>query len=325
MRILLTSVGRRGYLAKFFKEALSQGDEVWGADNSPYAPAFHYCSNAVLLPLVTDDDYVDRLLSYCKANSIDMVVPLIDPELEILAAARERFYAEDIMVVISPLKTCEIAFDKYLTYQFGKEYGIAVPETVLNVEDALSLIDTGKLSWPVVVKHRKGSASMNITFCHEPDQLRNAFEHCPFPMIQEFVGGDEYGYDLFGDLDYKPISVFCKKKLKMRAGETDKAISTNDPELIDMGRKVLENLELFGPMDMDILISEDGPKLLELNPRFGGGYPCGHLSGADFPKKLMAIRRGEKLPTDIGSCPNGIVMLKQDEIISHDCSNFKSI
>ena len=325
MRILLTSVGRRGYLVKFFKETLANNDQIWGADNSKYAPAFHYCDNAFLLPKVTDTDYVDSLINFCKKNKIDMVIPLVDPELEVLAAQRQRFYDENIMVVISHPKTIEIAFDKYLTYKFGKENGINVPITVLSVEEALKLIDEGKLKWPVAVKHRKGSASMNITYCQNKKRLRSVFETCPFPMIQEFVDGDEYGYDLFSDFDYRPISVFCKKKIKMRAGETDQAISTDNPQLIELGLKIARNLQIFGPTDVDVLISPQGPKLLEINPRFGGGYPCSHLAGANFPAKLIAIRNGQKLTADIGSCPAGVVMLKQDEIISHNCNNFKSI
>lgn len=325
MRILLTSVGRRGYLVKFFKEALTNNDQIWGADNSKYAPAFHYCDNAFLLPKVGDADYVDNLINFCKKNKIDIIIPLIDPELEVLAAQRQRFYDENIMAVISPPKTVEIAFDKYLTYKFGAENGINVPVTVLSVEEALQLIAEDNLNWPVAVKHRKGSASMNITYCKNEKQLRSAFENCPFPMIQEFIDGDEYGYDLFGDFEYKPISVYCKKKLQMRAGETDKAISTDNPELIALGLKIAQNLQIFGPTDVDVMISPDGPKLLEINPRFGGGYPCSHLAGADFPAKLIAIRKGQKLTPDIGSCPAGVVMLKQDEIISHNCDNFKSI
>jgi carbamoyl-phosphate synthase large subunit len=325
MRILLTSVGRRGYLVKFFKESLGKNDQVWGADNSEYAPAFHYCDNTLLISKVTDPGYTDRLLSFCKNNKIDMVIPLIDPELEVLAYQRDRFYREDIMVVISPPETVGIAFDKYLTYQFGKDHGINVPETALTIEDALGLIEQKKMSWPVMVKHRKGSASMNITKCFDEKQLKNAFETCPFPMIQEFIDGDEYGYDTFCDFDFRPISVFCKKKLQMRAGETDKAVSTDDRQLIDFGLKVVQNLKIFGPTDLDVLISPQGPKLIEINPRFGGGYPCSHLAGANFPAKLIAIRKGQKLTPDIGSCPAGVVMLKQDEIIRLEHSNLESI
>ena len=137
-------------------------------------------------------------------------------------------------------------------------------------------------------------------------------------MIQEILEGIEYGYDLLGDTDFRPVSVYCKEKLAMRAGETDKAVSTADPALIGFGQKLLENMKLLGPADVDVIVDGDGPKLLEINPRFGGGYPCSHMAGADFCKKIIAMQNGQSLTPDIGSCPGGVAMLKQDEIIQPD-------
>jgi carbamoyl-phosphate synthase large subunit len=325
MRVLISSVGRRGYLVKFFKEALGSDGEVWGGDYSRYAPAFHCCDKSVLLPKVTDSDYVEQLIGFCQKNQIDVVVPLIDPELEVLAAHRERFYDAGIMVVVSPPQTVQIAFDKYLTYKFGKDSGIAVPETVVTIREAEELLAAGKLKWPVVVKPRKGSASADITYCHNERQMKNAFESCPNPMIQECMKGQEYGYDILGDRNCRPISVFCKRKLAMRAGETDKAVSTADAELIALGQKLAEKLPIFGPADVDVMVTDDGPKLLEINPRFGGGYPCSHQAGANFPAKLIAMCRNQRLTPDIGSCPAGVYMLKQYEIVFPSRKSLESI
>jgi carbamoyl-phosphate synthase large subunit len=143
-------------------------------------------------------------------------------------------------------------------------------------------------------------------------------------MIQEFIGGDEYGFDLFCDKNFKPISVFCKKKLAMRAGETDKAVSVNDKKFTDLGIKIAEAFPVFGPADVDVKMLNNTPVLLEINPRFGGGYPCAHLCGADFPAKLVAIYKGQKLIPDIGDYKAGIYMLKQDEIISWTETDIKS-
>ena len=325
MRVLLSSVGRRGYLVKFFKEALGKDGQVWGGDNSKLVPAFAYCDNTVLLPKITEPDYADKLLRFCNENRINMIIPLIDPELEIFALKRQTFSDSGIMAVVSPIETVQICFDKYLTYQFGKENRIAVPETVLTIEEALDLVERKEFNWPLVVKPRKGSASANITYCHDQTALKTAFENCPLPMIQEFIDGDEYGYDIFSDTDFRPVSIFCKKKLAMRAGETDKARSTNNKELIDFGLKIAQNLKIFGPLDADVMISKTGPKLLELNPRFGGGYPCSHLAGADFPAKLIRMFKNEHIKPDIGSCPEGIYMFKQDEIISPSAKTLESV
>ncbi len=323
MRILLSSVGRRGYLVKYFKDALGQGGEVWGADSSVYAPGFAYCDQHIILPEVSNPAYGIQLLTHCVENKIDIVIPLIDPELEVLARKKQLFVDKGIMVVISPAATVEMAFDKYKTWEFAVQHGIPTPRTVLAVDVAMDNIRNGRMHWPLVVKPRKGSASLDITWCRDEIQLCGAVDSCPDPMIQQFVDGPEYGFDLFGDDQFRPISVYCKKKLTMRAGETDKAVSANAPALIEFGTKLLGALELFGPADVDVILSQTGPQLLEINPRFGGGYPCSHLAGADFCRKLIDLRNGKSLTPDIGSCPEGVCMLKQDEIIRPDWNGLK--
>jgi carbamoyl-phosphate synthase large subunit len=325
MRILLSSVGRRGYLVKYFKQAVGNAGEVWGADSSSYAPAFRYCDHVMLLPRVGEAGYGDKLLALCRKNKIDMVVPLIDPELEVLAAHYDEFRSNGVMAVVSPARTIDIAFDKYQTWLHAKQAGIDVPETVTTIEEALKFISAGKFAWPVMVKPRRGSASMYVYNCRNEDELQLAFRNCPAPMIQQFISGDEYGYDIFCDSDFKPVSVFCKLKLAMRAGETDKAVSVNDKKLIDLGVKIARAFPMFGPADVDVRTGNKGPVLLEINPRFGGGYPCSHLCGADFPAKLIAICKGQKLIPNIGGYKAGVYMLKQDEIISPTADELKTI
>jgi carbamoyl-phosphate synthase large subunit len=315
---LLTSIGRRGYLVKYFKDAIGDSGKVFGADNCTYSPAFAYCDGTAVLPRVEESHYVQTLLDICHDNKIDVVIPLIDPELEILAPCAQQFSDAGILLLVSPIGTIQMASDKYLTSQFAKEMGLSAPQTFIEIAPALDQLTAGALNWPVIVKPRKGSASRDIMICHDKLQLEAAFEAIESAMIQEFAEGTEYGYDLFGDFDFNPISVYCKEKIVMRAGETDKAVSTADPALIGFGQKLLENMKLIGPADVDVIVGGDGPKLLEINPRFGGGYPCSHLAGADFCRKVIAMRNGEPLTPDIGACPDGTVMLKQDEIIQPD-------
>jgi carbamoyl-phosphate synthase large subunit len=191
MRVLLSSVGRRGYLAKYFKQAVGDAGEVWGADSSNYAPAFRYCDHILLLPRVGEAGYADKLLALCRKNKIDMVVPLIDPELVILADEFEKFRSNGVIAVVSPPTTIQIAFDKYQTYLHAKKAGIEVPETVTTIEEARKLIASGKLSWPVIVKPRKGSASMFVNSCGNESELKLAFQNCPDPVIQQFAPGEE--------------------------------------------------------------------------------------------------------------------------------------
>lgn len=325
MRILLTSIGRRGYLARYFREALGTFGQVWGGDCSRLASAFHNCHHSLILPCVTDKNYIEEIFGLCRRHNIDMLIPLIDPELEVLSAVRQRFFDAGIMLVVSPIKSVEISFDKYFTFQFGRQNEIPVPETVLTLEDANRYLADGRFQWPLVVKARRGSASAHIHVCASLKELKTSFKTTPLPMIQEYLDGAEFGYDIFGDHQFRPVSVFCKKKLAMRAGETDKAVSVNTPELTKFGLKIANAIQIFGPADADVIFSGKHPKLLEINPRFGGGYPCSHLSGADFPAKLVRLCRGKSLEPDIGSYQEGVYMLKQDEIICRSAGMIDSI
>lgn len=127
MKILLSSVGRRGYLVKYFKEALGLGNQVWGADNSACAPGFSYCDKTILLPEVIKDHYPQVLLEICQTNKIDVVIPLIDPELEVLASWQKVFSDAGVMLLVSPEETVRMASDKYETYQFATENALSAP------------------------------------------------------------------------------------------------------------------------------------------------------------------------------------------------------
>ena len=187
MNILLSSVGRRGYLVKYFKEALGPDGQVWGADNSPCSPAFAYCDGTAIVPEVKNENYPQVMLQICCTNRIDVVIPLIDPELEVLAVYQKTFAEAGVMLLISPESTIQTASDKYLTWQFANSKGLAAPQTFIDTDEALAHLEAGDLKWPVVVKARKGSASINITECYDKLQLQAAFEATPDPMIGQYI------------------------------------------------------------------------------------------------------------------------------------------
>jgi hypothetical protein len=189
--------------------------------------------------------------------------------------------------------------------------GKRLPQTFIAIADALDQVAAGAVDWPLMVKPRRGSASMNLTCCYDRIQLEGAFEACPQPMIQEVLKGTEYGFDLFADTCHRPVSVYCKRKLAMRAGETDKAVSTNNPVLIEFGVNLLDGSISTPPPAartvVDVIVDKDGPKLLN-QPAFGEAN-LSHWAGRRSAKNL-AMRKGQPLTPDIGACRT-ICMLKR--------------
>jgi len=111
-------------------------------------------------------------------------------------------------------------------------------------------------------------------------------------MIQEKIIGIEYGLDILNDFARKSVIVYAKQKLAMRAGETDKAVLRNKPDLEKVGFKIGNALGHIGNLDCDIFESNGNYFLIEMNPRFGGGYPFSHKAGANFPAALCSWIEG---------------------------------
>ena len=141
------------------------------------------------------------------------------------------------------------------------------------------------------------------------------FDYAPDMIVQQRVAGQEHSLDVLNDLERRTVSVIVKRKILMRAGETDQAETVRHPGAVAVGARLGAALGHVGPLDVDLFIDGDTITVLELNPRFGGAYPVSHLAGADFPRRIVAMLRGEPLAPAIGVHPAGVRMMKDLAIL----------
>ena len=310
MNILFTCAGRRTYLLKYFKENLSEGDKIVATDMQLSAPALQVADVKIQVHAVYDPEYVNITLRICEEQKIDALFSLNDLELPIIAENKARFEAIGVKVVVSDPKVIDIAFDKYKTAQWVESLGLKSPKTFVRLEDAKRALESGELHFPLFMKPRWGSGSIGLESIADMEEL-DIYYHLlmkkikktilatasvgdEYIMIQEKLTGSEYGLDIMNDLDGKNIGVSVKQKLAMRSGETDKAVTVDLPEVREMGRKIGEALGHIGNLDVDIMQRADGAYcVLELNPRFGGGFPFSYEAGVNFPKALIQMIKGE--------------------------------
>ncbi len=306
MNVLLTCAGRRNYLVHYFSEALGGNGKVFAADTSADAPAMAEADRAFVVPPVNASGYPSALLAICKAHDVRLLVPLNDLELPVLAAQRRIFLDNGIIPVVSTPEVIDTCFDKLKTTQFIAGLGLSGPVTTANLLETDALLKTGALRFPIVVKPRWGSASIGIEFPEDREELDLAFtlvrkrvmrtflagvsanDPDGYILIQEKLGGQEYGLDVVNDLNGRHVATFIKRKLAMRAGETDRAETVDQPALRDLGARIGTALGHVGNLDCDVFLTPDGPRVLEMNPRFGGGYPFSHEAGANLPAVLLA-------------------------------------
>lgn len=311
MNILFTCAGRRTYLLKYFKEQLGIDGIIVGTDMQLTAPALSAADVKEQVPAVYADDYIDRTLEICRKHKINAVVSLNDLELPILAKNRQRFEREGVTLIVSDPEVIDICFDKYRTAQYVESIGLKSPKTYVNLDGAIEALKNGELAFPLVLKPRWGSGSIGIEFVNDFDELHDVYaqllkkvkksilgtasQGSEYILIQEAIKGQEYGMDVMNDLHGNNRGVSVKMKLAMRAGETDKARTVNNDEIRAIGRKLGQNLRHIGNLDVDIFEHNGQYYVLELNPRFGGGFPFSYEAGVNFPKAIIEWLKGNEI------------------------------
>lgn len=315
INILILSAGTRDKVVQYFRKAFSGKGNVIATDMSELAPALYDADKYYIVPKMTAPNYLDVILDICKKEKITGVLSLIDPELSLLAENIRKFEAIGTKVIGSSYELCELALDKFQMYNWLTEHNYKCAKSYMDKEVFFADVEAGKISYPVFVKPARGSASIAISKVYDKETVELLFAHDEGLMIQEFLDGQEIGADVYIDMVSKEIvSIFTKKKIKMRAGETDKAVSFKDEKLFTLIEKFVSEAGYIGQIDIDIFEINGEYYISEVNPRFGGGYPHAYESGCDHMTLIAENLAGRVNNVSIGNYDNGIYMMKYNEV-----------
>ncbi|MEG2700526.1 MAG: ATP-grasp domain-containing protein, partial [Hungatella sp.] len=264
------------------------------------------------------DHYIPFLLDYCKKENIQVLLSLFDIDLPILSRHKAEFAAQGVQVIVSDPEVIDVCNDKLLMSIFLRERDFATPDCYLSVEEAKEAVEEGSLCYPVMIKPRWGMGSLAIYQADNEEELEVFYqkskreigrsylkyeseadlEHAV--LIQQRIGGQEYGLDVIQDLNRIYQTTIVKEKIAMRSGETDCARVVELPNLRELGAKIGSELGHIANLDMDIILSDGIPYIIDMNARFGGGYPYSHMAGVNLPRVILDWVRGQKAdPTDL--------------------------
>ncbi len=332
MNILFTSVGRRGYLLEYFRNALAGKGQVHAANSSPDVPAFYYADKTVITPLIYSADYIDFIFDYCLHENIRAVIPLFDIDIPILAAQHDKFNDAGIKIIAPSLDKSIICNDKLKTAKFLSRRGYLTPATFISLNAVYEALDRKDIRFPLIIKPRWGMGSIGVQKVSNLDELivifsivrrevlatylkyESAIDINGAVIVQNMLPGQEFGLDVVNDLDGKYMTTFVKRKVAMRSGETDIAKIENDQALIDLGARIGSDIGHLGNLDVDVFKYRDQVYVLELNARFGGGYPFSHLAGADVPKAIVNWLIGKSIKPEWLTVADAVVGFKDIKI-----------
>jgi carbamoyl-phosphate synthase large subunit len=334
VKILLCSVGRRPYLVRWFREALIENGvdgEVIAADLDPLSPARSFADSFVHAPSVADPSYREWLSATLGDYKVDLAVSINDFELSEWAQISNDANWNPLVRLKADCQY--LVEDKLAMAERLREKGILAPQTWRGTA-ATDLASTDK---KYVTKGRFGSASRGLNFTHSTNltaaiaaaitevttrqgQSAESQTTCApedLVVIQEQVVGTEYGLDVISDLHGNYAGVLARKKISMRAGETDRAVSVDPETFEEVARRISDAVPHPGTMDVDVIVDNEGNIfVIDINPRFGGGYPFSHLAGAKIPNAYIAWAAGLKVDPAWLRSESGVTGSKCVEVIA---------
>jgi carbamoyl-phosphate synthase large subunit len=300
--ILLTGAGKRYDIVSCFSRLTT----TVVTDPAPLAPAQYAAQIHASVPLIDDPGYVPALEALCEQHRVGAVLPLTDLDIEVLAAAHA---AGRLPALVPAPEIARATYDKYETHLLLERLGLPSPPT------ALPTADLAALHYPVMVKPRRGSGARSIHLAHDAEQARFFVDYVSEPtMIQRAMNGPECSIDCLGDLSGRCLNAIPRTMLESRGGESIKGEVIHDTELIELGRQVMETLEVRGPATIQVFRDPDiGIGITDVNTRFGGAFPApayAALPGRTYPELIVALAAGETVEPHVGEFRSGMTFTR---------------
>jgi carbamoyl-phosphate synthase large subunit len=311
---MISSAGRRVELIECFRRAareLGSDLHVAAADAAPeLSAACHLADAALRVPRCDTPEFVPSLLEICSARGIQLIVPTIDPELRAFAGERGAFQQSGALAAVSSPEVIAIARNKLETHRFFTSLGVRTPET-FPLSEALANLQL--LKFPAIVKPLRGSASIGVKRVDNRAELEGVSVPTEDYIVQEFVPGREYTVNIFFDRERLRCAV-PHWRIETRAGEVSKGITEKHPGLLAIAEKIGEALagRAFGALCFQAIVDQRAEaSVIELNARFGGGYPLTDHAGAPFARWLLELAAGRPCSAH-DNWRSGVQMLRYD-------------
>ena len=313
--IMLSASGRRVSLLRILQQSIATmglPGEVIATDISRACPAMHAGTRTIIVPSYRDPGCLEFLLDMVARNHIRLIVPTIDTELPFYAQHADAFAARGCRINISSPEVVNIGNDKLLTHQFLVQAGIPTVRQQ-TLEDALASAET--LELPVVIKPRCGSASIGVSVARTVEQAHARSSEKNL-LVQFQAQGQEYTVDIFVDRHGECQCALPRLRLETRAGEVSRGVTARNPAVASLARKVARALpKAYGVLNIQMFydVKTNTSAVIEINPRFGGGYPLTHEAGAPMTTWLIEDVLGLPSSASDQTWREGVVMLRYDE------------
>jgi carbamoyl-phosphate synthase large subunit len=317
VNILISSAGRRVGLMNCFRESLSElgvSGRIIAVDATPYSAAVQLADDFYLVPRCTDPNFIPEIQQICEQEEVHLVVPTIDTELPAYAAATGCFRKQGTGIAISSPETVAICYNKVLTHEWLVAHGVPVPR---QAAPEFVLGDSGAWTLPLIIKPIDGSGSLGVRVVTSFAELAALVSKSNDVIVQECIEGAEHTINVFVNRRGRCLCAVPHFRMEVRGGEVSKGVTVKNRKMIELANSIVESMPgAYGPLNVQCFCTAAGDlKVIEVNARFGGGYPLAHRAGAPVTSWLIEEILGREPQEPFDGWEDGLTMLRYDEAV----------
>jgi carbamoyl-phosphate synthase large subunit len=309
VNVLVTSAGSIPGVAVI--EALRNQHEVpvriVAADMDELSAGFLLSDARHVVPPANSPEFMSTIRRICQQESIAVVYPIIDEELQCFADHAASLKQSGVRVITNSPETVRITKDKILTAVRCREVGVAIPTTLLPEE----VTENNLPPFPLIVKPRNGRGSLGVHKAHDREELQFYLSRLSNPIVQQFIEGTEYTIDVLTDFEEKLLSLVPKERILVKSGMQTKGRTVNDQQLMDFASHVVRGFRLFPRGNIQCIRDASGKIwLIEVNPKFAASLPFTVAAGVNAPLILLKLHLGKSVQPLLGKFQSNLVMLR---------------
>lgn len=252
-----------------------------------------------LVPKASDPGYLDAIKEVVSKHSVGIVIPMSEPELAATLPFQEL--APGVKWITAGVCVVKAGLDKLETMNALKGLGISVPWT-RPVSDGRPAV------YPCILKNRTGSGSRAVFIVADDDEADYLAKRHPNAIFQELLGTveQEVTCAVYRRQDGKVSSLLMLRRLT--GGFTGWAKIIKDEETARMCEAIANGLDLRGSMNVQLRLTDKGPRVFEINPRFSSTVLMRHRLG--YTDVLWAIEEAEGKQVVFPEIPQGRIMVR---------------
>ncbi len=310
LAVLVTSVGNKVELLRIWQQVLRRNHGfLIGVDSNPNALARCECDLFLEMPATNSKGFWPAIQEIIKKHNVRLIVPIKSEDLLPWAQFKESnpSFFKNIHLAASSRECLEVTLDKRNTHAWLKRHGFPTPFTVevsaLKPREKLS----GQLILPCLAKDPLGSSFREIKTINFKSEI---FELPSHWILQPHLQGQEFTLNAYVNREGKCICLIPHLREKAQDGQVCQATTLKNGTLIKLGQEVAEALpQAYGPISIQVIWDMDqqhSPYIIDINPRFGGGYPLAHRAGGSYVNWLIKEATGSGVQEQVCSWEEGI-------------------